>query len=202
VVVTLVLEPAFDAHTWAATALNYLAWASFAVDYAIRLRLAEDRWRSVRRHPLDLAAVALPMVRSLRLVASIARVAALSQRGLAERVIATTVLIASTVLLAGAWSAWKPSGTRQARTSPHSATPCGGRLDEPATSRAPRCPLGSSDREQERNQRVGILHVIKITRRGRKQAGAVATSSWPARQPSPTGRSSGGVGWRCRAVRT
>jgi hypothetical protein len=31
----------------------------FAVDYAIRLRLAEDRWRFVRGHPLDLAAVAL-----------------------------------------------------------------------------------------------------------------------------------------------
>jgi voltage-gated potassium channel len=34
--------------------------------------LAEDRWRFVRGHPLDLAAVALPTVRSLRLVASIA----------------------------------------------------------------------------------------------------------------------------------
>jgi hypothetical protein len=40
--VTLVLEAAFDAHPRAATALNYLAWATFAVDYAIRLRLAED----------------------------------------------------------------------------------------------------------------------------------------------------------------
>jgi hypothetical protein len=46
--VTLVLEAAFDAHPRAATALNYLAWATFAVDYAIRLRLAEDRWRFVR----------------------------------------------------------------------------------------------------------------------------------------------------------
>jgi voltage-gated potassium channel len=49
----------------------------------------------------------------LRLVASIARVTALAQRerGLAERVITTTVLVATTVV--GHWGArlgWKPGG--------------------------------------------------------------------------------------------
>jgi voltage-gated potassium channel len=96
------LESAFDTHTIIGTAVDYLAWASFARDSAVRLRLAEDRWRFVRGHPLDLIAVVLPALRGLRLVASIARMAAIAQRDLADRVIASTVLIASTVVVTGA----------------------------------------------------------------------------------------------------
>ena len=82
--------------------IDYAAWATFAADYAIRLHLAEQRWPFVRSHPLDLAAVALPALRVLRLVASIARMAALAQRGLAERVMVTTTLVAVTVVIGAA----------------------------------------------------------------------------------------------------
>lgn len=100
--VTLVLQAALNVQTLTGTVIDYTTWAVFAVDYAVRLWLAEERWRFVRQHPLDLAAVLLPVVRALRLVASIARVSALVQRGQPERLIASTVLIAVTVLLAGA----------------------------------------------------------------------------------------------------
>jgi voltage-gated potassium channel len=48
-----------------------LIWAVFVVDYGTRLLLAERRWQFVRSHPLDLAAVALPALRPLRLVAAL-----------------------------------------------------------------------------------------------------------------------------------
>lgn len=43
-------------------------WVLFAVDYVVRLALAADRPRWFVRHLLDLAAVALPMLRPLRLL--------------------------------------------------------------------------------------------------------------------------------------
>ncbi|AKH86606.1 ion transporter [Streptomyces sp. CNQ-509] len=55
------LHTACRAATWA-------VWAVFAADYAWRLRLAEDRWRFVRTHALDLCAVLLPLIRPLRLL--------------------------------------------------------------------------------------------------------------------------------------
>jgi voltage-gated potassium channel len=101
--ILLVIEAALDADSPLVRAVDYLTWALFAIDYVTRLYLAGNRrWAWVRRHPLDLLAVALPALRALRLIASIARVAAVAQRGLAERMIATTVLIASTVLVASA----------------------------------------------------------------------------------------------------
>jgi voltage-gated potassium channel len=100
--VALVLEAALDARTLVGAAVDYTAWAVFAADYAVRVSLAENRWHFVRTHPLDLLAVALPVLRALRLVASIARVGALANRSLAERVIASTTLIAVTVVVAAA----------------------------------------------------------------------------------------------------
>lgn len=47
---------------------NAAIWGAFAVDYVLRLALAEQRWRFVRRHPVELAAVALPALRPLRLL--------------------------------------------------------------------------------------------------------------------------------------
>lgn len=46
-------------------------WVIFAADYAVRLLLAEHRWRFVRTRPLDLLAVLLPALRPLRLVAAL-----------------------------------------------------------------------------------------------------------------------------------
>jgi voltage-gated potassium channel len=46
---------------------DYFVWAAFAVEYAAKLWLAVDRWHFVRHHLLDLALVAVPILRPLRL---------------------------------------------------------------------------------------------------------------------------------------
>jgi voltage-gated potassium channel len=57
-----------------------ITWVMFAVDYVVRLVIAENRWRWFYRHLLDLAIVALPMLRPLRLMRFLA-VFAIIQRG-------------------------------------------------------------------------------------------------------------------------
>ena len=47
--------------------IDYVVWAAFAVEYAIKLRLAVDRRRFVTTHALDLAVIAVPILRPLRL---------------------------------------------------------------------------------------------------------------------------------------
>jgi voltage-gated potassium channel len=100
--VTLVVDGPLRADSPTVRVIDFVAWATFAVDYAVRIHLAEDRWGFVRSHPLDLAAVALPALRVLRLLASIARVGALAQRGRSERVMVTTTLVAVTVVIGAA----------------------------------------------------------------------------------------------------
>lgn len=48
--------------------VDWATWAMFAVDYVVRLVLAEDRRRYLLRHWLDLLIVALPLLRPLRLL--------------------------------------------------------------------------------------------------------------------------------------
>jgi voltage-gated potassium channel len=48
-------------------AIDYFVWAAFVIEYAVKLRLAVDRWTFVRHHLLDLAMVAVPILRPLRL---------------------------------------------------------------------------------------------------------------------------------------
>lgn len=48
-----------------------VVWVIFLVDYVYRLVVAPKKWEFVRRHPIDLAAVALPALRPLRLVAAL-----------------------------------------------------------------------------------------------------------------------------------
>ena len=45
-----------------------LVWAAFAVDYAVRFRLAPDRRHYVRHHLVDLLALVAPFLRPLRLL--------------------------------------------------------------------------------------------------------------------------------------
>ncbi|MGB3827579.1 MAG: ion channel [Ornithinimicrobium sp.] len=52
--------------------LQYLIWIIFAVDYAVRLFIAERKWHFVRHNLIDLAAVTLPALRPLRLVVALA----------------------------------------------------------------------------------------------------------------------------------
>lgn len=54
----------------AATAVNILVWALYAVDYVVRISMAGEgnRLRFAYTHPLDLLMVLLPMIRPLRVV--------------------------------------------------------------------------------------------------------------------------------------
>jgi voltage-gated potassium channel len=64
-----VLDPGL--HPDLATTLNvasWTVWLAFAVDFAVRLVLADDRWPYARRHWYDVALMALPMLRPLRLL--------------------------------------------------------------------------------------------------------------------------------------
>lgn len=71
-------------------------WALFACDYLVRLALSTRRWRFVRRHPLDLAVVAMPLLRLLTLLSFVNRRARSSLRG---RVIAYVTGLTTLVLL-------------------------------------------------------------------------------------------------------
>lgn len=48
--------------------VSWTVWAAFAIDFAIRIVLAEDRRRYVLHHWYDAALIALPMLRPLRLL--------------------------------------------------------------------------------------------------------------------------------------
>jgi voltage-gated potassium channel len=55
---------------WAATCrvVVWVTWGLLGVEYLVRLALAQDRWRFVCSHPIDLASIALPLLRPLRLL--------------------------------------------------------------------------------------------------------------------------------------
>lgn len=50
-----------------------LTWAVFVADYVVRVALAPHSWRYVRRHPLELAVVVVPVLRPLLLISVVAR---------------------------------------------------------------------------------------------------------------------------------
>jgi voltage-gated potassium channel len=59
------LSPALRA---ACRATTWVAWGLFALDYAGRLAVAEDRFRFFKHHLFDLAVIVLPLLRPLRLL--------------------------------------------------------------------------------------------------------------------------------------
>jgi voltage-gated potassium channel len=59
--------------------VTWTVWGIFAVDYVVRLALAPDRRRWFLHHLLDLAVVALPLLRPLRLLRLVVLVAAFQQ---------------------------------------------------------------------------------------------------------------------------
>jgi voltage-gated potassium channel len=65
---------------WLCWVVTWAAWAVFAVDYVVRLVLAEDRRRFVKRHLLDLAVVVLPILRPLRLLRLVTLLTVLNRR--------------------------------------------------------------------------------------------------------------------------
>jgi voltage-gated potassium channel len=61
--------------------IDYLVWAAFAVEYLAKLYLAPRRWQFVRTHLVDLAVVAVPVFRPLRVLRAL-RLLTLSRAGL------------------------------------------------------------------------------------------------------------------------
>ncbi|GAA3667235.1 voltage-gated potassium channel [Yimella lutea] len=59
---------------------QWLAWALFVLDYVVRLLLAQHRGRWVLRHLLDLAVIALPLLRPLRLLRLVTLLNVLNRR--------------------------------------------------------------------------------------------------------------------------
>jgi voltage-gated potassium channel len=83
------LSPAMEG---AFLAVDYLIWAVFAAEYAIKLDLAPNRRRFVTTHIPDLVVVLVPMLRPLRVLRSarllrllrLARLAALAAKGVRD----------------------------------------------------------------------------------------------------------------------
>ncbi|MGV8978221.1 MAG: potassium channel family protein [Cellulomonas sp.] len=48
--------------------VSWSAWGAFALDYVVRLAVSRSRWTFIRRNIFDLAIVALPLLRPLRLL--------------------------------------------------------------------------------------------------------------------------------------
>ena len=75
-----VLDPNLDPGTRSfLEAISWTVWVAFAVDFSIRLALAEERASYAVRHWYDLALIALPLLRPLRLLRLLAVVRVLDR---------------------------------------------------------------------------------------------------------------------------
>ncbi|ANS78253.1 Potassium voltage-gated channel subfamily KQT [Serinicoccus hydrothermalis] len=77
-----------------------VVWAIFLVDYVYRVLVAPKKWEFVRKHPIDLAAVALPALRPLRLVAALSfvhQVAGEKLRGHVAMYVAVATILVVTI---------------------------------------------------------------------------------------------------------
>ena len=64
-----VLDPRIDPDLRTSlTVLSWTVWGAFAVDFLIRIVLANQPWRYARRHWYDVALIALPLLRPSRLL--------------------------------------------------------------------------------------------------------------------------------------
>ncbi|WP_055714495.1 potassium channel family protein [Streptomyces torulosus] len=78
--------------------VEWTVWAAFALDYVIRLGLAEQRWEFVRSRWLDLCAVLLPMVQPLRLLRLVATLLLVGQRARMASQIRLTTYVGGSVI--------------------------------------------------------------------------------------------------------
>lgn len=77
-----ILRP--DLPSWAAhlcAVVSWTVWALFAVDFAVRVALAEERWAFVARNWLDVLTLAVPMLRPLRALRAVVALNILGRRG-------------------------------------------------------------------------------------------------------------------------
>jgi voltage-gated potassium channel len=82
-------------------AVMAVVWVMFLVDYAARLLLSEDKLLFVRRNLLDLAIIALPVLRPLRLIAVLSVLNRTSARTLRGKVSAYLATWTALLLLVG-----------------------------------------------------------------------------------------------------
>ncbi|MGZ3115273.1 potassium channel family protein [Streptomyces sp. H62] len=96
--VPIVNSSASGSLTRACALAEWLVWAAFVVDYVVRLVLSEDRRRFVRTHWLDLCAVALPMLRPLRLLRLVSTLLLVGRRARMAPQIRLTTYVAGAVV--------------------------------------------------------------------------------------------------------
>ncbi|WJV49032.1 potassium channel family protein [Streptomyces flavofungini] len=96
--VPIVRPGAGESVTNTCTAVEWSVWGAFAVDYLVRLALAERRARFVRTHWLDLCAVILPMIQPLRLLRLVSTLLLVGQRArMASQIQLTTYVVGAVV---------------------------------------------------------------------------------------------------------
>lgn len=78
--------------------VEWVVWGAFALDYIVRLVLAQDRRHFVRSHPLDLLAVVLPVAQPLRLLRVVSTLLLVGRRArMAEQIKLTTYVAGAVV---------------------------------------------------------------------------------------------------------
>lgn len=94
-----ILDPRLDRDLESSlNVVGWAVWAAFAIDFGARIALADQRGRYVASHWYDVALIALPMLRPLRLLRALAFARILNRtavRGLAGKV--TTYVIGTAV---------------------------------------------------------------------------------------------------------
>ncbi|MEV6785200.1 potassium channel family protein, partial [Streptomyces sp. NPDC051098] len=79
------------------TAVEWVVWGAFAVDYLVRLALAPSRRLFIRSHPLDLLAVVLPLLRPLRLLRVVSTLLLVGRRARMAPQVTLTTYVAGAV---------------------------------------------------------------------------------------------------------
>lgn len=84
--------------TVACAVVEWVVWAAFATDYAIRLWLARNRLHFVRTHWVDLIAALLPMFQPLRLLRLVSTLTLVGRRArMASQIQLTTYVVGAVV---------------------------------------------------------------------------------------------------------
>lgn len=96
-----ILDPRLDPDvTSFLTALSWTVWAVFALDFVTRLWLAADRRQYAVKHWYDVALIAVPLLRPLRLLRLLALARILSRSATRTLVGRTTLYVVGTALAA------------------------------------------------------------------------------------------------------
>jgi voltage-gated potassium channel len=78
--------------------VEWAVWGAFALDYSVRLALAERRGEFVRTHWLDLCAVLLPLIQPLRLLRLVSTLLLVGQRARMASQIQLTTYVGGSVV--------------------------------------------------------------------------------------------------------